>query len=131
MSLQLIQKYYAEVKSLIRKGLVLRLSTCAAAFLFIAVSCSQSTIPSPKNTPTIVDDKGFVVNVPQKALFNNYVSVSVEATPRTRCELTYISPSGDISQMDTIANTSGMCLWKWKVDETKGKGDGRLIFTIE
>jgi hypothetical protein len=73
----------------------------------------------------------FRVIIPQKALFRNYLEVSVEAQPGTSCELIYISPSGEIHYMDTItADTTGLCTWKWKVDETKGKGAGRLIFTI-
>jgi len=77
------------------------------------------------------NDKGFTVTIPQKALHKNRVTVSVEAAPGTDCELTYISPLGDMSVMDTITNTSGICSWTWRVDETRGKGSGRLIFTIE
>ena len=128
---QLIQKYYAEIESWILKSLIFQLSVYTVAFLFIAASCIQFTKPVPQNTPTAAENKGFVVNIPQKAFFKNYVFVSVEASPGTSCELTYISPSGDLGHMDTTANTNGICSWRWKVDETKGKGDGRLIFTIE
>jgi hypothetical protein len=32
--------------------------------------------------------------------------------------------------MDTTADTSGLCEWRWKIDVAQGKGAGRLIFTI-
>jgi hypothetical protein len=98
--------------------------------VILVVSQFQTISPIPASTPTAIPGKGFVVNNPQKALFKNYVTVSAEATPGTSCELTYIPPSGDISVMDTIANESGICSWRWKIDETKGKGMGWLIFTI-
>ena len=60
----------------------------------------------------------------------NYVTVSAEAPPGTKCELIYVPPSGATHQTDTIADASGQCVWKWKVEESEGKGDGRLIFTI-
>jgi hypothetical protein len=82
------------------------------------------------STPTIVPKAGFVVNIPQKALMKNYVTVTAEAPPGTKCELTYIPPSGNIHQTATIADTSGLCVWNWKVEDSEGKGNGRLIFTI-
>ena len=98
---------------------------CAIVFLLTLISCTKT------QTSTHQKDEGFKVTIPQKALHKNKVSVSVEAAPGTGCELTYISPSGAISYMDTAADTSGICSWTWKVDEAKGKGAGRLIFTIE
>jgi len=83
------------------------------------------------DTPTVIANNGFVVNIPQKALWRNYVTASVEATTGTNCGLIYISPSGKTNQMDTTANPSGLCEWRWKIEETQGKGSGRLIFTIE
>jgi hypothetical protein len=71
------------------------------------------------------------VTIPQKALWRNYVTVSVEATPGTKCELTFVPPLGKTHQTDTTANASGLCVWNWKIDETEGKGNGRLIFTID
>jgi hypothetical protein len=97
----------------------------AIALLLLMISCTGSKT----STPQI--DEGFKVTIPQKALHKNKVSVSLEAAPGTACELTYISPSGDISYMEAAADTSGICSWTWKVDETKGRGAGRLIFTIE
>jgi hypothetical protein len=113
------------------KGLFGLLLTTIVAFVVLAVAKPQTTSTQMPSTPTAPRDRGIVVNIPQKALFKNYVAVSAEATPGTKCELTYISPSGDVSFMNTTANPSGICSWKWKIDETKGKGAGRLIFTIE
>jgi len=91
----------------------------------------QIEIPLSSEAPTVQSSKRFAVNIPQKALFRNYVAISIEVAPGTLCDLTYISPSGDMSQMSTTANASGLCSWRWKVDETKGKGAGRLVFTID
>jgi hypothetical protein len=101
-----------------------------AAFLAWLFLRGQSHSSQPPSTPTLAPDTGFVVNIPQKALMKNYVTVSAEAISGTKCELTYIPPSGDIHQTDAIAGTSGLCVWKWKVEESEGKGNGRLIFTI-
>ena len=98
---------------------------CATVFLFILISCPGVQI----STPQI--DEDFKVTIPQKALHKNKITVSVEAASGTECELTYISPSGDISYMDAVADINGLCTWTWKVDETKGRGTGRLIFTID
>jgi hypothetical protein len=112
------------------KSLLALFLTIFVAFVILVVSQFPARSPLPASTPTAIPGKGFVVSIPQKALFKNYVTVSAEATKGTSCELTYIPPSGDISVMDTIANESGICSWRWKIDETKGKGMGRLIFTI-
>ena len=93
---------------------------------------SQSPTPTaqPSSTPTTAPDAGFVLNIPPKALMKNYVTVSAEAPPGTNCKLIYIPPSGTTHQTDTIADADGLCVWKWKVEESEGKGNGRLIFTI-
>jgi hypothetical protein len=77
-----------------------------------------------------MSDIDFTVNIPQKALMKNYVTVSAEAPPGTTCELIYVPPSGNIHQTETLADASGLCTWRWKVEESEGKGNGRLIFVI-
>lgn len=32
--------------------------------------------------------------------------------------------------MDTKASQDGSCIWKWKIEESYGTGDARLIFTV-
>jgi hypothetical protein len=86
--------------------------------------------PQPSSTPTVTPDTGLVLNIPQKALMKNYVTVSAEAPSGTKCELIYIPPSGNTHKTDTIADASGLCVWKWKAEESEGKGNARLIFTI-
>ena len=99
------------------------------ALALIILSALQ--LSKPPSTIATANNESFVVHIPQKALFRNYVTVSVEATPGIRCDLTYFSPSGDITSTETTADKNGLCSWKWKIDETKGKGTGRLIFTID
>ena len=86
-----------------------------------------SNLPS---TPTVAPEAGFVVDIPQKALLKNYVMVSVQTSPGTSCELLYVPPLGETQKMDTIADNNGRCVWRWKIEESHGKGNGRLIFTI-
>jgi hypothetical protein len=84
--------------------------------------------PTPATTSPYAD---FTVHIPQKALLKNYLVVSLEAAPGTNCKLTYVPPSGEIQEMNTIANEDGLCKWRWKIDEAHGAGDGRLIFTVD
>ena len=109
-----------------------------ALLLAIFVTCLiwivlrvQTNSSQTLSLATVEPDTGFVIDIPQKALMKNYVRVSMEATPGKYCELTYIPPSGEIHQMNTVANVSGQCEWRWKVEESEGKGDGRLIFTLD
>jgi len=90
----------------------------------------QSFLFDFTSTATTFTKPNFMLEIPQKALFRNTVTVAVQATPGTTCELTYIPPSGKTSIMNTVAKEDGKCTWKWRVDETQGKGNGRLIFTI-
>ncbi|MBN1449961.1 MAG: hypothetical protein JW963_03025 [Anaerolineales bacterium] len=115
----------------ISNGLVALFLVGFVALVVLLVFQSQTKSSLPPSTPTALPEKSFVVNIPQKALFKNYITVTAEAASGTSCELTYIPPSGDESIMDTIANENGICSWRWKIDETKGKGMGRLIFTID
>jgi hypothetical protein len=104
----------------------------ATVFSLVMASCTEPQKSTPLSTPTAHNNEGFAVTIPQKTLYKNKVTVSVETTPGTDCELTYVSPSGDASFMDNIvADTNGLCSWTWRIDETKGRGAGRLIFTIE
>ena len=97
------------------------------AWMILRAQTHSSQLP---NTPTVVSNTHFAVDIPQKALWRNYVWVSVEATPGTNCRLIYVPPSGEIQVMGTVANTSGKCVWRWKVEASQGKGAARLIFTI-
>jgi hypothetical protein len=85
------------------------------------------TQPSPTKTPFAP----FVLHIPEKALWQNYLHVSAETTAGTACRLTYVPPMGETQQMDTTADKDGLCKWRWKISEDEGKGPGRLIFTID
>ena len=84
----------------------------------------------PTATPDLFLDADYTVTIPDKALIKNYLTVSLETDPGTECKLTFIPPSGGMHEMDTVANTDGVCEWRWKLEESYGKGHGRLIFTI-
>jgi len=112
-----------------RKKLIVLLVTILTAFLAWTILREQPASLQPPETPT--DVPGLVLNIPQKALWKNYVAVSAKTSPGTTCELMYVPPSGKTHQINTTADSSGLCVWKWKVDETEGKGNARLIFTID
>jgi hypothetical protein len=119
-----------------RKTLLALLMATIVAFLGWAVLQKQPgpfqpATSTPPSTPTVSPKKNLAVTVPQKALWRNYVEVSAEATPGTSCELIYVPPLGKTHQTATTADASGLCTWTWKIDETEGKGNGRLIFTID
>src|SRR5262245_525900 len=82
-------------------------------------------------TPSFTVEPHFEVTIPSKALLKNYVVVSVKATAGTSCNLIFIPASGEMINMDTIADESGECMWKWKLEESYGRGHARLIFTID
>ena len=81
--------------------------------------------------PTETSLPPFVVHIPDKALWKNYLNVSAEAPAGTPCRLTYVPPMGTTQEMDTTADESGLCSWRWKISEEEGKGHARLIFTID
>ena len=88
------------------------------------------SFPKQLVTPSVAPAADFVVDIPQKALLKNYVVISAQTAPGTNCELVFIPPSGEIQKMDAEADDNGRCVWRWKLEESLGKGHGRLIFTI-
>ena len=117
------------IKNISRVLTVLLLITL---LIFLAQIILQEKIIISKlpDTPTFVPEVAFVVDIPQKTFFNNYVVMSAQTSPGTICELLYVPPSGEIQKMDTVADNNGRCVWRWKIEESQGKGNGRLIFTI-
>jgi hypothetical protein len=84
----------------------------------------------PTSTPVLFLDADYAVNIPDKALIKNYLTVSLMTDPGTECKLTFIPPSGEMREMETVADANGVCEWRWKLEESYGKGHGRLIFTV-
>lgn len=84
----------------------------------------------PTSTPISFLDADYKVTIPDKALLQNYLTVSIETDPGTGCKLTFIAPSGGMHEMDRVADANGICEWRWKLEESYGKGHGRLIFTV-
>jgi hypothetical protein len=84
----------------------------------------------PTATLLLFLDADYAVTIPDKALIKNYLTVSLATDPGTKCKLTFIPPSGGMQEMDTVADADGVCEWRWKLEESYGKGHGRLIFTI-
>lgn len=106
------------------KSLITLLLLGATAFT-VSIVWHKEALPI-ESTPA----PHFKVTIPQKAILKNYVTVSVEAPQGTLCELTFIPASGETQVMNTIANANGLCEWRWKLEESYGKGNARLIFTI-
>ena len=103
----------------------------AALTLMVFLAFQKESVPiQPRKHVTETPIPHFNVTIPQKALLKNYVTVSVEAPEGTPCELTFIPASGETQVMNTTANAEGLCEWRWKLEETYGKGNARLIFTI-
>lgn len=118
-------------KNIILRVLTILILIVLVIFLAQIALGSNHTNLKQINTPTVVPETGFVVDIPQKALLKNYVVVSAQAAPGTSCELVFVPPSGEIQKMDAVADDNGRCIWRWKLDESQGKGNGRLIFTID
>ena len=107
------------------------LVVAALGILIIQMSWERKTnfsAPAATLTDTLKND--FILQIPQKALWNSYIVVTAEATPGVTCSLLYIPPSGDSQEMSSTADKNGHCVWRWKIDPSQGKGNGRLIITI-
>ena len=108
------------------------LSALALAIIFIQMTWGvNTTVSQTLVILTETPETGFILEIPQKALWRNYVHVSAEAAPGTTCELLYIPPSGATQELSSVADENGNCTWRWKIEETDGKGNGRLIITID
>jgi hypothetical protein len=113
-----------------RKSVITILFLALMIFLAWEFLQGESNSSQSLSTPTVAPDTSFELNIPSKALWKNYVVISAETPPGTNCRLTYVPPSGEVQVMDTVADISGLCLWRWKIEESQGKGSGRLIFMI-
>jgi hypothetical protein len=105
------------------------LAVVLIALLLWLIRGEQRFAAQATATPSL--EIGFTLDIPQKALWRNYLVVSAETAPGTHCNLMYIPPSGDTQEMSTVADEDGNCTWRWKIEETDGKGNGRLIFAID
>ena len=114
----------------IQKLLVTIILIVALTLMFFLAFQKESTPIQPRKQTRETSVPHFIVNIPQKALLKNYVTVSAEAPAGTACELTFIPASGETQVMVTTANADGLCEWRWKLEESYGKGNARLIFTI-
>jgi hypothetical protein len=115
----------------IQKLLTALLLAVLITILVWAFLHGQTKYSQPPITPTIDSNTNFKLNIPQKALWRNYLVVSAKVDDGTSCRLIYIPPSGNKKAMDVTADSDGLCKWQWKIEETDGKGSGRLIFTID
>lgn len=113
-----------------QKLLVTVLLIMALSAMFFMAFQREPVPVEPKRQSTDTPAPHFNVTIPQKALLKNYVTVSVEAPQGTTCELTFIPASGETLVMKTTANANNLCEWRWKLEESYGKGNARLIFTI-
>lgn len=112
------------------KALTIIFFTSVFAFSLIWVNQTKPNTPIIPPTSTPTTPPNFEVTIPSKALLKNYVIVSVKAETGTRCNLIFIPASGEMLNMDTIADENGECVWRWKLQESYKKGTARLIFTI-
>ncbi len=101
-----------------------------------SVSISPPNLPTRSSitetlTPPLTPKPNFQVHIPSKALLKNYVTVSVKAESGARCNLIFIPASGEMLNMNTIADENNECVWRWKLEESYGRGSARLIFTID
>jgi hypothetical protein len=97
----------------------------------VLTACSSTPVQSTPAYSTETPFAPFTLNIPDKALWNNYLIISAETTAGTTCRLIYVPPMGTTQEMDTTADENGLCSWRWKISDQEGKGPGRLIFTID
>lgn len=115
-----------------KKNLVVLTSLILLILTACELTLATPTLVEPTPiVPTETPFPAFILHIPEKALWKNYLHVSAEVPPGTTCRLTYVSPMGKTQEMDTVADENGLCKWRWKISEDEGKGPGRLIFTID
>ena len=112
------------------KILTVLLVGVVSIFLIQIVLRGNLNAPPTTVTPTDTPEADFTVDIPQKALWQNYFNVSAEAAPGTACDLLYVPPAGESQEMSSVADEDGQCTRRWKIEESQGKGNGRLIITI-
>ncbi|MBL8088778.1 MAG: hypothetical protein JNJ43_00510 [Anaerolineales bacterium] len=120
-----------DVKSRKIFGLIFIISILLMIFTFLSNSFPTRISTTKTSTPSPTSQPKFEVTIPSKGLLKNYVTVSVKAESGTICNLIFIPASGEMLNMDTIADKNGDCVWRWKLEESYGRGSARLIFTIE
>lgn len=113
------------------KALIIILLASAIVFSLIWINQTKPSTIIILPTPTSTSLPNFEVTIPSKALLKNYVTVSVKAEIGTNCNLIFIPASGEMLNMDTIADENGECVWRWKLEESYERGSARLIFTID
>ena len=115
-----------------RKASRVLIALLAMIFItFVTWPILQGRSNSSQHTmPTSTPEAEFILKYPSKTFWGNYVVVSVEAPPGTNCTLTYMSPSGMLHEIETIANENGLCEGRWKLEKAEGKGTGRFNFRI-
>ncbi|GEM_PF-1062168 len=114
-------------------GLISIISIVLVFYIFfpgLSTRNSVTEINTLSPTLTLTPQANFEVTIPSKGLLKNYVTVSVKAEAGTSCNLIFIPASGEMLNMDTIADENGDCVWRWKLEESYKKGTARLIFTI-
>jgi hypothetical protein len=111
--------------------LVLFAIAAIALLLWLIQGEQRHSLQAAATSTPSSEETSFRLELPQKALWKNYVTVSAEAVPGTTCDLLYIPPSGESQEMSSVADENGKCSWKWKIEESHGKGNGRLIITID
>jgi hypothetical protein len=99
-------------------------------FSLFWINSKKSNTPIVPPTSTSTPPPKFEVIIPSKGLLKNYVTVSVKAETGTSCNLIFIPASGETLNMNTIADENDECVWRWKLEESYGRGSARLIFTI-
>ena len=113
------------------KILAVPLVIAISVFIIQIVLSGKQTASQTPITPTDTPEASLIVQFPQKALWNNYFTVVAKAAPGTTCELLYVPPASESQEMSSVADENGQCIWRWKIDESQGKGNGRLIITID
>ncbi len=90
-----------------------------------------TTAPKPTNTPA---PAGYtVVFLTSPILIGHNVTLTIQTTPNSACNLTYITPQNQVSAAPglgaTTANASGQCSWTWKITPNTKPGTGKLIIS--
>jgi hypothetical protein len=96
--------------------------------VFIVVGAYATAAPDLPSEP-----KDINVSTPVKV--GDYAQVSLKTDPGAHCELSYITPKGNLSEADglgaILADGNGICAWKWQIYPRTNPGMGTLSIVVE
>jgi len=96
---------------------------------------APTSAPKPPPAPTATSAPfGYTITfLTSPILAGQNVTLKIKTAPNSACNLSYVTPQGDTSNMAglgaTTADGNGVCSWTWKITPNTKPGTGKLFIT--